>query len=1553
MKDKILQIEDFNRIKGLMQKTIVEGIKELEQHPEKEKEIEQKALQQYGEYQNLILSSNLSEIPYEAYEGLHLLGDVDFSGTKANIDFNILSLADVDFIKVHGCSLRNIEEIRTYRYLDDECFDEQQKKENPSMFLSPRFSKEFRTKYYKNKLTIEDFLSLTEEQLVEIEEKGYLKKPSEGDEYFSFYRSSDSNINLMIEMLGVPKAVALYKERKEDFEEILALFSLNTNRLSPGFYHYDIVSISTASTLRENSSIESLKDTLYQIVREKLLDETYRKLRIEQFTPSFLAANEDIFLLEKPLPKDLRERYYNGDLSYEDIANNVDLFKNSRYSVRLNDYSSASSSFIRKVGEEKFLYLLEQHKDIFDYINRTSFGFSAFTKYIPNFETIVDDFPIIVSKYIRRQCSSDLLYRKHQLPDWASSMNYRVIDRIYDLKELLEVDSHTFIIDEKQAQFIETLGIKNILKFERETSCIRKSSDSVSEFMRVIGRYLSDHNQTTPIKDYDQFLDTIFNAITDARKKGRYCPLYRSIEGPLREKYQTLFLDNDLPQEFQNSFYNNRLEVVTLKKYLPYIPRLIGKTFRIAGDYQVIYQNQQIDFQEYYIQKFGQEKFLNLLLKYGPYATIMNKSLSYDLSGDEKQLEEEVKKSVYQHILETSSPYYETLQEGLGVRESFPQLFLPDDVHEEIKNLFYNRKITREELMKRKDLLNYFTTTNIAFGFEKHGKFLAQLYSDISIQEANYRRVEIYNALCAIEDDPVVLNTIENYIKNNEYDKEKIREAIAFASRIVHSNSADMRILSSSILSSIIEKENREESLTKIEDVFTKNNLPFFVKIYTCFQILNPNLEAFDFTVGNSKISPELKSNNLPTIISGLTPNETRMQIIFNDILRVTCHSNSRELAHYLDNLALGTQYYNEITENSNVTRTLSNEEQEELTTFAEHLETLYRYTRAGRENKIDFTSMSLSQKIKVLGDMFQPTKRYDLKDRIVRSFAYYAGIESFEQLKSMTTSSLIEADKRGRNYAKRLAEKPFRFENGDFIRGIGDYKALGGSLQYGNFSKEFLTPLVGRTVISDRTPLDIDLTLITKETDIYHSVAGTPTGFSYGNIYIVLKHDNPAIQVTRDKENNEAVTKYDPSKMEVFRTYSEEQWGARTGIGYTDVDYIMYKPTCEINPDKPYDENGNVNYIFPAQPENCSDLPAVKFEIARNGFYIPVIDFSGKLIFSPQEYEELRSKMQGLSHYGISTYQPSPNLSSDEIALLAEEIPAIESDNKRKKDAISATIKKALSPLGLTLKEEMETKLTTGTVEFIDTGSTARNTNIPGKGDFDYIMRLDNRIMSDSEQLQRIKDRLIEVLGEEHRSEVLNGNFRFKNVRIDGIDEPIKIDISFIQKTDKITYSSDEALKDRLQTIKTKHPEKYNTILANIIEAKRTLKEGEVYKKQQGGISGIGIENWILQFGGSFSEAAQSFLKASEGKTVEEFKVAYPIWDFGKNHYSDEKGFYPYDNFTSNLTTEGYKKMKSALAQYLAKDHNKSELNDMLSNAAEKPEIAKEHINPHNYVSN
>ena len=131
-------------------------------------------------------------------------------------------------------------------------------------------------------------------------------------------------------------------------------------------------------------------------------------------------------------------------------------------------------------------------------------------------------------------------------------------------------------------------------------------------------------------------------------------------------------------------------------------------------------------------------------------------------------------------------------------------------------------------------------------------------------------------------------------------------------------------------------------------------------------------------------------------------------------------------------------------------------------------------------------------------------------------------------------------------------------------------------------------------------------------------------------------------------------------------------------------------------------------------------------------------------------------------------------------------------------------------------------------------------------------------------------------------------------------------------------------ALQDRLATIQRTDPKKYKYVVANILLAKQVLKKAEAYKPNrgeipQGGLGGVGIENWILQNGGSFTDAANSFLKAAEGKSFSEFQSTYQIWDFGDNYLAERRGLYSNDNFVANNMSEaGYQKMVQALKEYL-----------------------------------
>lgn len=139
--------------------------------------------------------------------------------------------------------------------------------------------------------------------------------------------------------------------------------------------------------------------------------------------------------------------------------------------------------------------------------------------------------------------------------------------------------------------------------------------------------------------------------------------------------------------------------------------------------------------------------------------------------------------------------------------------------------------------------------------------------------------------------------------------------------------------------------------------------------------------------------------------------------------------------------------------------------------------------------------------------------------------------------------------------------------------------------------------------------------------------------------------------------------------------------------------------------------------------------------------------------------------------------------------------------------------------------------------------------------------------------------------------------------------------------------YSSDLCVKDRLDNIRKNYgEEKCQEVIDNIIVAKKVLKENGIYKKigsngatEYGGFGGIGVENWILQNGGSFILAMETFLDNTIDKnenklTFDEFKRKYPIYDFGQNH---RKGA-AHDHYVDGLSDCGYKEMKNKFKSIL-----------------------------------
>lgn len=978
--------------------------------------------------------------------------------------------------------------------------------------------------------------------------------------------------------------------------------------------------------------------------------------------------------------------------------------------------------------------------------------------------------------------------------------------------------------------------------------------------------------------DYDQYqnipISYIKNALKSEADKEIFeflSPLVKNSEDVKRER--TLLI----PVFYQRSIYETE-QYLPLLEELPDIDTFLRNAYLQRLKKQYWLRPGESSIYEYNIGRenkfmFGEkinEEILKLADQNPEYEIILSQLLKTKITKDNNITIEEF---VYRVITEDNCSYGEELPDSF--KEKYPELFLPKEVSASIKEKFYERDLTPNDFIENPNLLSYFNHLDIA-SYLKDYEWLITNEEEIKLENATKLKIATmhYNLSYLF-----LKNTFQELIlKNIESESlDKIELLEDMITLISYSNSEEIVRSGKELVVQILQVDNCYDNLQKIETMFLKNNIPYVGKSFYVFQTLHPDFLGFDLSK-DSKASPILQNKS----------NRAREVIIFSDLLKASFGSNNRSVKEYLKNIEEGYELLKKIdTKNISINQ-LSTPERKKVSIFIEHLETLYNNTVSGKSNEIK-KSDNLEANIHQMLELFSEdgNVEYDLPDRIVKMFCHFAGFDTCRQIKDYMKECVLYADFKNRV----ISQKEMELEVEDFLKGIGDIKYLKNILQNGSVAKEFL----GASSQSDSTPLDTDVSRILEKGKTIQETIAKTISRTYGPIWIVLKNNDRFIITREDEEEAHQKTNIKPdlSKLEAFQTLQRGHYGIRTGFASTEIDYFIIEEKD----------------------------PRVGLEIAMNGFYIPVIDKTGKLIFSPQDYDEIRAKMQGLKYYDQEGYEFSNTILSPRIEKISATLQNNNYEVEKKRTAIQSTISKSIENLGLTLKIEIDGDLTNGSIEIIDTGSTGRGTNIPGSGDFDFIMRLDKKIISNPKELKKVKDALLKGLHATKTEDM--EDFRLKDVLIEGIDNPLEIDITFIPKTDKISYSTDMSIRDRLETIKEQSEEMHSYVLANIILAKQVLKDANVYKPNrgavpQGGLGGVGIENWILQNGGSFVEAAISFLNASEGKSFQEFKENYAIWDFGENHLSSRKGIYPHDNFVNNMSEKGYHKMNKALKNYV-----------------------------------
>ena len=716
-----------------------------------------------------------------------------------------------------------------------------------------------------------------------------------------------------------------------------------------------------------------------------------------------------------------------------------------------------------------------------------------------------------------------------------------------------------------------------------------------------------------------------------------------------------------------------------------------------------------------------------------------------------------------------------------------------------------------------------------------------------------------------------------------EIPKEKKEVYIQVLKLLSQSPSQEIKRIANQLMMSIIESEDPLGSWQKIEAIFIKNNLPLVGKIFKIFQTLHSSEKMTEILVGNPTLSPYLQRASL----------RRREYTIFSDLLKVHIESGNRSLRQYLEVLKEGESFFEVLEEQEE--KEMSPSDQKRLQAYIAKLNTVFLESQMGT---VSF-QVSTPEVVKVsqMREVYRSLRRslgvatgQSVSDRVVETFASRLGYKSLGEVLVAMHDKKQKAHERGLRYVHDAKDGQLQFSEGDILKGV-DQQYIASILQNGSVAKEYLGASSGQ----DATPYDTDVAIIkgvegrTFSETISDSIAG-----GYGNILFVVRDRGQFVRTSA-----ETVGQIDPSKLELFKTgvSGEQHYGIRTGFPTTEIDFVICKSTEKI-------------------PDSLS------LEIVQNGYYIPVVNETGKIIFTPEQYELLRSFYSGLDRFDGPSFAYEQTKEGSRQFVDVKKAKTHLREAREQVDGVTKSIQSSISEVlheqGIDLKEVFDTSLLGA--ELFDTGSTGRHTNLPGAFDFDLALKLD---LADENKVEKIVSALREkwspVKDNSHGGNTSGDLFqlRFEGAKVGGV--ALDIDIAFVRKSELSVYGSHDAIKEKLSWVQ-KHfgAEAQEDIVANIIVAKEVLKKVEAYKKlEHGGMGGIGVENWLLAHGGNFEQAAKAFWQAAHNESGElyslsDFQDRYQIVDPGVN-----VKFQSHDNFVRLLKEQGYKNMLKAISEY------------------------------------
>lgn len=687
--------------------------------------------------------------------------------------------------------------------------------------------------------------------------------------------------------------------------------------------------------------------------------------------------------------------------------------------------------------------------------------------------------------------------------------------------------------------------------------------------------------------------------------------------------------------------------------------------------------------------------------------------------------------------------------------------------------------------------------------------------------------------ISACQDKPAFLKFIfENGEKVGAIAEEKRDAYMQICFAIEDSPSQEIQRLKDSLFGELLHTQNPFESYQNIENIFIKNNLPTLGKIFKVFETL----------YSPSRMKEMLTPKGLSPVLQKASPKK-KYYIAYQDLLHAHIYSANRSLRQYAETLLKGEEIISK-TEASGVAA-LTETEQRQLRFVFDKFDTLFANSLLGERMSLEagVSEQSLEERYLKLREYLGVREGQRMTERIAEMFLKPAGLKGLDQMLGLMKETKLRAHERGIGMVKNAQERMLSLAQGDLLKGVR-IEFIENILQNGSVAKEFL----GYAAASDSTPFDTDVSMVLEE-DLEQGVESAFNNSlapGYGELIFAIK-DRGQFQHT----GAGVPIKYDKEKLELFSTGGGRHYGIRTGFPSTEIDFMIVKPS-----------------MF----EDKKRWTKLCYEIAQNGYYIPITDTKGTVLFTPEMYDEYRKTFAGLDRYDgdplFVMRMPSDHAYSRAFQEILKEKDMDTQHLANITHYVRLTVARALTEMHITLRDEFSTSILGA--ELLDIGSTGRNTNMPGDYDFDLTLKLDAKDFTGAQDIaNRIKQQFTMDKDDSHQER--SGYYQLRAMGVSRIGDmaltkPIDIDIGFAKKSDLSVFGTHDAVGEKLAYIKEHQgDDTYKEVVAAIVLCKRILKAGSAYKRvEEGGFGGIGVENWILANHGDIRSAFTSFYDAA-----------------------------------------------------------------------------------------